>query len=700
MKAKGGTNISEAMALGMTTLLDQSDEERNNIQSVLLFTDGRTGKNIKSSEGMLLLCDDPSPENHHVLAKSDGKRARDEQERMMVTRFSDRSTSSSTGTSNSTSSNSEAMPEDAIILDIEDDADDGKSKPRGKGNSSAASLSVIFRENTGKTHSLTVAGNRTIRSALRQIRVELPTFSAVTLDGKNLDIDSSFDDNNIPNESILLLAPSVKKALEAQQVNQTYQIYIRMASGRSFPITVNGTDTVGALKMNIEAEFEYPGRNQQLFFDSKHLQDDDAVLNDIGIKKESLVTLIIQQKRCKHDIMINTFGIGHDHNDDVLKDVSEYTGGQYYFIEDSKSIPVIFGDCIGGLMSTVSKDMKIIFTAQNDARIVQSIDSRFDNAENTGDGFIITLSDIQSEEARDILLELEIPKLVDPNPEPTTYMNVTAQYKNLVTGEDCSISTDLNLTRHIPEESNDGLEPTPEELIWDQKIKVEQQRIQSLEVMQHAVRLARLGRNSDAVEMVSKYQQESEGLVKTISGSGTDILSSSSSSSGKEKKRKKIKRRIKKTHRDLPKVTEPIQHIFAPPTPSIVSKDKMDDLQLDFETMDLGESLQFGQIKQEQKYEEQYEKELEDEYEEYDEYEYEEEEDDDDERAFHFHGANQVNQALQNTIDLLSQSNYADVGAKKLNSMMMETKYQRSAGASTAVPMSAARVAMQQNFQS
>jgi len=89
--------------------------------------------------------------------------------------------------------------------------------------------------------------------------------------------------------------------------------------------------------------------------------------------------------------------------------VSEYSkSGVYFFIENKDSIAESFADCFGGLLSVVAQNITITIKAvgnneikvMNDLQIVEKVPNK---------EYVVNFGDIQSEESKDILCEIEIP---------------------------------------------------------------------------------------------------------------------------------------------------------------------------------------------------------------------------------------------------------------------------------------------------
>jgi hypothetical protein len=58
-------------------------------------------------------------------------------------------------------------------------------------------------------------------------------------------------------------------------------------------------------------------------------------------------------------VSVHTFGFSAGHNAGFLTSISDAAKGMYYFVTESAKIPVLFAECLGGLLSTVAKDVKL-----------------------------------------------------------------------------------------------------------------------------------------------------------------------------------------------------------------------------------------------------------------------------------------------------------------------------------------------------
>jgi uncharacterized protein YegL len=67
-----------------------------------------------------------------------------------------------------------------------------------------------------------------------------------------------------------------------------------------------------------------------------------------------------------------TFGFGKDHDANMLRPIAEAGHGLYYYIEKEDEIPNSFADCIGGLLSVVAQNIKLIVKANGTCKILSS----------------------------------------------------------------------------------------------------------------------------------------------------------------------------------------------------------------------------------------------------------------------------------------------------------------------------------------
>ena len=95
-------------------------------------------------------------------------------------------------------------------------------------------------------------------------------------------------------------------------------------------------------------------------------------------------------------VSVHTFGFSADHNAGFLTAISDAAAGMYYYVTESKNIPVLFAEClgsiltlyitninIGGLLSTVAKDVKLQVTPAKGIKLHQIL-TRYAVTESNG----------------------------------------------------------------------------------------------------------------------------------------------------------------------------------------------------------------------------------------------------------------------------------------------------------------------------
>lgn len=156
----------------------------------------------------------------------------------------------------------------------------------------------------------------------------------------------------------------------------------------------------------------------------------DGLANYGLTKTHEIVNAVTKiQESMKSKVSLFTFGFGKDHDANMLKPIAEAGRGMYYFLEKEDEIPNSFADCIGGLLSTVGQNITVSIKPRGETKILQSL-SKFTCKKNNGE-FELSIGDLYSEEKRDLLFEIEIPKLDLPM-DTQKILDVTLSYFNVL----------------------------------------------------------------------------------------------------------------------------------------------------------------------------------------------------------------------------------------------------------------------------
>lgn len=164
-------------------------------------------------------------------------------------------------------------------------------------------------------------------------------------------------------------------------------------------------------------------------FVSRVLLLSDGMAN-VGITSPEKLEEIAQKQFRDNKIALSTFGVGADFNEDLMTNLSEYGGANYYFIEKPDEIPAIFNKELQGLLSVVAQNLKITISFPEQYLAFEkvfgySVDSIQKNS------IEINLNDVFSEEKKAFLIELKVKKEIDKDINIETEINYADVVKTL-----------------------------------------------------------------------------------------------------------------------------------------------------------------------------------------------------------------------------------------------------------------------------
>jgi hypothetical protein len=178
------------------------------------------------------------------------------------------------------------------------------------------------------------------------------------------------------------------------------------------------------------------------------------------------------------DFNIYTFGFGNDHNATLLRDISVVGKGMYSYIENEDMISGSLVNCVAGLMSVMAKNIQIMIEAAEDVVFVDTSVSQPQMTYIDNHTIQIKISDIQSEEKKDFLIEMKIfqPDFGSNEVPPVTVLNLfqaDIKYYNVLSqGTDTKIT---NATTFCQDDNSSTLfqEKHPASRITELKLNLE-----------------------------------------------------------------------------------------------------------------------------------------------------------------------------------------------------------------------------------
>lgn len=104
---------------------------------------------------------------------------------------------------------------------------------------------------------------------------------------------------------------------------------------------------------------------------------------------------------------VYTFGYGSDHCSQLLKDIADAGNGMYYYIENGDRIADCFADVLGGLLSVMAQNLAITIESMDENVKIKDVLTEYSSTIiSEGKKVRVSLSDIQSDESRDIPIRL------------------------------------------------------------------------------------------------------------------------------------------------------------------------------------------------------------------------------------------------------------------------------------------------------
>lgn len=206
------------------------------------------------------------------------------------------------------------------------------------------------------------------------------------------------------------------------------------------------------------------------------------------------------------NVNIFTFGYGSDHNEDMLREISEVGGGVYYFVQNVDGVSQAFADCLGGLLSVVAQNIKMECFGKNGCKIQAIKTRKAMNAIVPEEHYEIEMGDIYGEEERDVLIEVSMPALPMENKEFVA-LECRLNYANVLDSSLDKLQVSLAVQR---------LSEVPKDQVPDSHITQQRNRIISAEALERANAEAEKGRLDEGKVVLQKAQAHMMGSLKYL----------------------------------------------------------------------------------------------------------------------------------------------------------------------------------------
>lgn len=205
-------------------------------------------------------------------------------------------------------------------------------------------------------------------------------------------------------------------------------------------------------------------------------------------------------------IVISTFGVGNDFNEDLMTDIAEYGKGNYYYIKDAEQIPDIFAHELSGVRMLVGQNTRVKVRFPDN---YLSLNRVFGYPyEIHGDEITIDFKDVFSEQDKTVLLKFNVIKPVSSRLEfdcELRYNDVTNNFLTMSETEHCSINAAVSKA-----EFDKG---------YDEKVQQSVALFETNDLMEQALREADLGNYTKAKEQLESGRKYMDEQMTTVPSS-------------------------------------------------------------------------------------------------------------------------------------------------------------------------------------
>ncbi|KAL0401646.1 UNVERIFIED_CONTAM: E3 ubiquitin-protein ligase WAV3 [Sesamum latifolium] len=217
---------------------------------------------------------------------------------------------------------------------------------------------------------------------------------------------------------------------------------------------------------------------------------------------------------------VHAFGFGSDHDPLTMHAISDLSAGTFSFIESYEMVQDAFASCIGGLLSVVTQELRLMVRSASHGVEIKSIPSGRYASEISDQGSqgTINIGDLYADEEKEFLINISVPILMNAEGEEserkTSLLDITCSYRDVVSKEMVQIEGDLVEIRR-PES------PSPPDLVVNLEVDRQRNRLNAAESIAEAQRMADTGNLSGAQSLLSNRRSA---LLASPSGQAGDGL--------------------------------------------------------------------------------------------------------------------------------------------------------------------------------
>lgn len=220
----------------------------------------------------------------------------------------------------------------------------------------------------------------------------------------------------------------------------------------------------------------------------------DGIANR-GITEIYKLKDMVRDMNNKEGIVLSTFGVGSDFNEDLMSTIADYGRGNYYFISSPERIPRIFAEELRGIKSLAGQNTKVKVKFPSRYFALNKVFGYPYEVE--GDEVVIDFKDVFAGEKKSVMLKFDVTN--KSSKHVTFFADLTyedAMYSNrMITDyESASITPTDNLSFYKEN--------------FDTEVQSQVAMFEANEVMEEAMRLTDEGKYDDARGLIQTGREQ------------------------------------------------------------------------------------------------------------------------------------------------------------------------------------------------
>lgn len=220
----------------------------------------------------------------------------------------------------------------------------------------------------------------------------------------------------------------------------------------------------------------------------------DGIANR-GITEIYKLKDIVRDMNNKEGIVLSTFGVGSDFNENLMSTIADYGRGNYYFINSPDRIPRIFAEELRGIKSLAGQDTKVKVKFPSRYFALNKVFGYPYEVE--GDEVVIDFKDVFAGEKKSVMLKFDV---INKSTNDVTFF------------ADLTYEDAFNNNRLVTDYESASIKPTNNLSFYkdnfDNEVQQQVAMFEANEVMEEAMRLTDEGKYDDARGLIQTGRTE------------------------------------------------------------------------------------------------------------------------------------------------------------------------------------------------